>query len=329
MTKTKLRRIATPLFPVLDILLSPLTVLASLLLFSIRKMRMYNMPVSKKIFKKIGVFPITNHYYEPLFDDSKLKLPLNRDRPLPGIDWNDAGQLSLLNHFRYEKELLEFPFTKPAGALSFYYDNPSLGPGDAEYLYCMIRYFKPKKIIEVGSGYSTLMTKAAVQKNTQEDPMYECNIVCIEPYEMPWLESMDVTVTRKLVEEVEVSFFQSLDENDFLFIDSSHIIRPQGDVVYEMLQLLPCLNFGVLVHIHDIFSPGDYNKKLLVDEVVFWNEQYLLEAFLSCNKQFKIIGGLHYLKKHYPSEMMSKLPVLKRFPNHEPGSFWIKKVRAN
>lgn len=283
------------------------------------------MPVSKSIFKMVGVFPITNHYYEPLFDDRLLKQPLNKDRSLPGIDWNEEQQLNLLAKFNYQEELLKFHNSRVEDSLSFYFDNPSLGPGDAEYLYCMIRHFKPKRIIEIGSGYSTLMTMAAIRKNHQENPEQQAKTVCIEPFEMPWLEKTGVEVIRKKVEEMELSFFQTLGAGDFLFIDSSHMVRPQGDVLYEILEILPTLRKGVIVHVHDIFSPKDYGKLHLIDEVLFWNEQYLLEAFLSCNPDFEIIGAVNYLKTHFQAEIHAKLPWLKNNPKHEPGSFWIRK----
>lgn len=325
MAKRFMRRLLTPFFPVLDVILSPFTFLSSLLLFGVRKIGVSNMPLSKKIFKTVGVFPIADHYYEPLFDDRKLKLSLDRDRHLPGINWNDEGQLSLLSQFHYQDELTGIPSDKSKD-LSFFFNNPSLGPGDAEYLYCIIRHVKPARIIEIGSGYSTLMAKQAIEKNIQANPSYRCEQICIEPYEMPWLEKTGVVVIRKLVEDVDISYFTSLQQNDILFIDSSHIIRPQGDVLFEFLEILPTLQPGVLIHIHDIFSPKDYTKKHLVDDILFWNEQYLLEAFLSCNNQFVIIGALNYLKAHFPDMINSKLPVLKNNPGHIPGSFWIKKI---
>ena len=324
MTKRSIRRLFTPFFPVLDVLLAPFTFLSSLLLFGIRKIRVSNMPLSKKIFKAVGVFPIVNHYYEPLFDDRKLKLSLDRDRHLPGINWNNEGQLSLLSQFNYHDELTSIPLDK-VNDLSFFFNNPSLGPGDAEYLYCLIRYFKPARIIEIGSGYSTLMAKQAIEKNKQEGPSYNCEQICIEPYEMPWLEKTGVQVIRKLAEDVDISFFSKLQQNDILFIDSSHIIRPQGDVLFEFLEILPTLHPRVIIHIHDIFSPKDYTKKHLVEDVLFWNEQYLLEAFLTCNNDFVIIGALNYLKTHFPDRLNSQLPILKNNPHHVPGSFWIKK----
>ena len=142
---------------------------------------------------------------------------------------------------------------------------------------------------------------------------------------MPWLEKTGVQVIRKLAEDVDISFFSMLQQNDILFIDSSHIIRPQGDVLFEFLEILPTLHPGVIIHIHDIFSPKDYTKKHLVEEVLFWNEQYLLEAFLTCNNDFVIIGALNYLKTHFPDRLNSQLPILKNNPHHVPGSFWIKK----
>ena len=295
------------------------------MLFCIRKIGVSKMKVSKWIFKKVGVFPIVNHYYEPLFVETHIKNPLNKDRNLPGIRWNDNGQLALLHQFNYQEELVTIPYHKTDDPLQFYYGNPSLGPGDAEYLYCMIRHFKPGRIIEIGSGYSTLIAKEGIENNKRENSLYNCEQICIEPYEMPWLEKTGVQVIRKLVENVDVSFFSLLQNNDILFIDSSHMIRPQGDVLYEFLEILPSLNSGVIIHVHDIFSPKDYTKKHIVDDVLFWNEQYLLEAFLSCNDEFVIIGALNYLKTHFSDNLNTKLPVLRNHSDHLPGSFWIKK----
>ncbi|HEY2649775.1 MAG TPA: class I SAM-dependent methyltransferase [Puia sp.] len=327
MNKYKLRKFFKPVYPILDILLSPFTFLASLLLFGIRKMRIVNMPVSKWIFKKVGVFPITNHYYEPLFDDRLLKQSLDRDRFLPGIQWNDKIQLDLLGNFHFQFELSAIPFKKTEDALSFYYNNPSLRPGDAEYLYCMVRTFMPSKIIEIGSGYSTLLIQKAISDIRIDKPEFQTDHICVEPYEMPWLEKTGARIIRELVEDLKPDLFKSLGENDMLFIDSSHMVRPQGDVLFEFLELLPVLQKGVIVHVHDIYSPRDYPKELLVDDVMFWNEQYILESFLSCNDSFEIIGALHYLKAHYPEEVFSKLPVLGKMRDEVPGSFWMKKVR--
>jgi predicted O-methyltransferase YrrM len=327
MTKYALRKFFKPIYPLLDILLSPFTLLASVLLFSIRKMRIVNMPVSKWIFKKVGVFPISNHYYEPLFDDRLLKRPLDLDRNLPGINWNDAVQLTLLEKFHFQDELAAIPFEKETQDFSFYYDNPSLRPGDAEYLYSMVRQFMPSRIIEIGSGYSTLLVQKAISDIRVLKQDYTIEHICIEPYEMPWLEKTGVRVIRELVEDLKPDFFKSLGENDILFIDSSHMVRPQGDVLFEFLEILPVLQKGVIIHVHDIYSPRDYPKELLVDDVMFWNEQYILESFLTCNPSFEIIGALNYLKIHYAQAVYAKLPVLGKRTDEVPGSFWIRKIK--
>jgi predicted O-methyltransferase YrrM len=323
--KKKLRALFTPVFPVLDIILSPFTLLASILLYLIRKFRIRNMPVSRLIFEKVGVFPIVNHYYEPLFVRNQLRHDLDQDRVLAGIDWNVEEQLQLLKSFTYQSELSAIPFHNTKKETAFFFENPSLGPGDAEYLYCAIRHFKPKRIVEIGSGHSTLMAIKAVKANTREDASSHCEQICIEPYEMPWLEQQGVKVMRNLVENVDKSIFLTLKENDILFIDSSHMVRPQGDVLFEFLEVLPILAPGVIIHIHDIFSPRDYTKQHIIDDVLFWNEQYILEAFLTCNKDFRIIGALNYLKHHHEGAIHAALPVLKVNAAHEPGSFWIKR----
>ena len=121
----------------------------------------------------------------------------------------------------------------------------------------VIRHFRPARIVEIGSGHSTRMARLAIGTIQCENPDYRCEHMCIEPYEMPWLEQLGVTVVRKKVEDVDDSVFTALRPNDILFIDSSHIIRPEGDVLREFLEILPSLAPGVIVHVHDIFTPRE------------------------------------------------------------------------
>lgn len=280
---------------------------------------------SKKIFMKVGVFPIRDHYYEPLFNPKHLKKSLRKDRELPGLNFNDSEQLQILNKFNYNKELEKIPKEK-TDLLEFYYRNPSIGPGDSEYLYNMVRLFKPRKIVEIGCGYSTLMAINAVRQNKKENQDYFCEHVCIEPYENKWLESLNLKVFREKIENIEKKILKDLEANDILFIDSSHIIRPQGDVLFEYLEILPILRKGVLVHIHDIFIPKDYLDEWVLKDVKLWNEQYILEAFLTFNNEYRIIGALNYLKHHYSKEIYNKCPILANETNEEPCSFWLVKA---
>jgi hypothetical protein len=322
--KSVVKNLLIKVVPAMDILISPLTLVGAWLMLLIRKAGIHRMPISKRLFMLVGVFPIRDHYYEPLFNPDHLQRPMSAPRDLPGLDMNEAEQLALLKKFDYADELRKFPDRRPSNAsLAFYYENPAFTYGDAEYLYSIIRSLKPARIIEVGSGYSTLMAIEAIKANLQENSEYRCKHICIEPYEMPWLESSGVEVLRTKVEDIPVEYFQQMQPNDILFIDSSHMIRPQGDVLYEFLELLPTLPSGVIVHIHDIFTPFDYPEDWVKGHVRLWNEQYLLEAFLSFNKEFRVIGALSWLKHYHQAEIERALPCLETHTEAMPGSFWI------
>jgi predicted O-methyltransferase YrrM len=258
-----------------------------------------------------------------MINGAHLRYALSKDRHLPAVDLNVAGQLSVLAQFRFRDELCKFPL-QSAKHLEFYYNNGSFEAGDAEYLYSLIRLVKPKRVVEIGSGYSTLMSRNAIRENQAENSAYSCDHICIEPYEQPWLEELGIRIIRRRVEECEIDLFTSLDRNDILFIDSSHVIRPQGDVLFEYLELLPLLKPGVFVHIHDIFTPRDYPHDWVVDRIRLWNEQYLLEAFLSFNTQFRVVGALNFLKYHHPDALGEQFPMIRAaIEQREPGSFWI------
>ncbi len=305
------------------VITSPFTFLAAAWLKFVKKAGTGK--VSDTIFMQLGILPVPDHYYHPMINPGKhLTKSLRDDRNLPGIDLNTEEQVSLLSKFHYSEELLKFPLEKTKD-IEFFYNNKSYCSGDAEYLYNMVRHFKPGKIVEIGSGHSTLMVKNAVKQNKLEDPNYILKHVCIEPYEQPWLDKIDVELIREKVESVNKSVFEQLGHNDILFIDSSHIIRPQGDVLFEFLEILPIIKPGVIVHVHDIFTPKDYLNEWIFDEHLFWNEQYLLEAFLTSNAEFKIIGATNYLSHHYRTEFAAKCPIFAQQAGREPGAFWMVK----
>src|SRR5678816_4597665 len=254
----------------LDVVMAPVVIPSALVMWVVRRVNVQRLPLCKRILMAVGVFPIRNHYYEPMFDARALTRPLDKARDLVGIDLNLQEQLSVLAGFQYNDELRGIPDSATTPGV-FHFNNHSFESGDAEYWYNLIRARKPARIFEIGSGNSTLMARRAIQMNQKENPANACRHVCIEPYEMPWLEKSGVTVVRKRVEEIDKALFSELDRGDILFIDSSHVIRPQGDVVFEYLELLPSLKPGVIVHVHDIFTPRDYLKQWVVDEVKLWN----------------------------------------------------------
>ncbi len=313
-----LRKLADAAAVALGFILSPL--LRQLAL------RRQGLPGFQRLADRAGFQLRSTHYYEPTYAEAHLPADMLGERALPGLDLNAAGQLALLAQLNFADELRAVPFAKPSDT-EFGFDQAMYGPGDAEIYYSLIRHFRPRRIVEIGSGQSTLMALKAIAANRAADPAYACEVTCIEPYEMPWLEQVGVQVVRERVETVSLERFATLGENDILFIDSSHVIRPYGDVLREFQEILPMLARGVLVHVHDIFTPRDYPEPWLRAERRLWNEQYLLEAFLAFNARFEVICATNWLKHNHWDAFSRACPVVT--PAHEPGAFWMRVVGGN
>jgi hypothetical protein len=313
----------------LDPALAPVTYLAAVWLKALRRAGgegLRRLPRCRQTLRAVGIYPVRDHYYEPLLQPGHLRRPLDVDRDLPGLDLNVSGQLEMLESFNFAPELTQLAMDVTPDH-QYYYNNGYFESGDAEFFYSMIRLRKPRLLIEVGSGFSSLLAIKALEANRAELPGYACRHICIEPFERPWLQQLDVEMIRTPVERCDLSLLSDLTADDILFIDSSHVIRPQGDVLFEYLELLPRLKPGVFVHIHDIFTPRDYPRQWLIERTRFWNEQYLVEAFLSFNSSFEIVGALNYLKHHHPHALAAKCPILARqFASREPGSLWLRRV---
>ncbi len=309
------------LYFVIDLLLFPFTIISIPLFYLSKTKGAWNLRMNSFLLKNIGVYLFRNHYYEPRF-----VYPFNFDfdqiRKIPFLIQLE-NQLSLLGQFVNSAELNLLPVDNPLVKESFFVNNPNFGAGDVDLYYLIIRKFKPRRIIEVGSGYSTMVCLKAMKQNKIEGIKTE--LTCIEPFEMPFLnQEKNITLIRKQVEDVSLELFQSLEENDILFIDSSHIIRPGNDLLHIFFEILPILKKGVIIHIHDIFSPRHYPKEWLTEKMRFWNEQYLLEAFLHNNQVYQILfTANHLVKSHYEE---AKKTLIHLQLNSEPSSFWMQKI---
>jgi predicted O-methyltransferase YrrM len=306
-------------FPI-DIFFSFILIPASIVMGLYRKFGSHKLPLSKKILNYFGIFPLTNHYYEPLFDFRHLKKNLYEDRNLPGINFNLNKQLNNLSKFVYANELKELNLTKKSPNYNFNIKNKFFENGDAEIYYQLIRHIKPRNILEIGSGQSTLIALEAIKKNKNIDKI-NTKITCVEPYENIWLNRLDIKILRKKIEDIDKNYYLKLKSGDILFIDSSHMIKPQGDVLKIFFEIIPKLKKGVIIHIHDIFTPKDYPKKWLITENKFWNEQYLVEALMMNKNKYEIYLMLNYLKNNAYKELKKKCPYLKK--NSEPGSLYL------
>jgi len=257
------------------------------------------------LYQKMGVSLIPNRYEEPVPDLRELEnFSWDKEGSLGGIELKLEKQAALLNRItpKYLDEFRSLPQekTQPPEVEEYHHTNPSFRGADAGFYYCLIRHLKPRRIIEIGAGFSTLLAAHAVVKNAKEKK--PCRLTAIEPYPSRTLREGVPGIARLLetnVQKVPLSEFGSLESGDILFVDSSHILRTGSDVQMEFLEILPRLKKGVYAHFHDIFLPMDYPRKLVMEDFKFYNEQYLLQAFLSFNREFEVIwaGQAMLLKK--------------------------------
>lgn len=272
-------------------------------------------------------FAPAGHFYSPLPDinevERKKDILFDRSRQvLGGINIDDDKQMQLLENLsQYYKQI---PFSEETKEeLRYYYGNGAYDQGDAIILHSMIRYWQPKKIMEIGSGFSS-----AAILDTNElffDNQIECTF--IEPYPEVLnsvLKDRDKgsnKIITKSVQDVELSLFHQLDENDICFIDSTHVAKIGSDVNHLIFNVLPLLNDGVIIHFHDIFYPFEYPKEWIYSGRA-WNENYILRAFLEYNDKFEILLFNDYIGRFFKDEFIQKIPDFFVNPG---GSLWLRK----
>ncbi len=280
--------------------------------------------------EKAGYHVTPNHFFFPIPNSEALTDGLwERESELVGVNMNPTDQLGLLKEVfpKYASETV-YPKTQNGDPSEFYLENGSFGPVDAEVLHCLIRHFKPRKIIEIGAGYSTLVSARACMLNRQKDGA-ATELVAIEPYPNETLKRGVPGLTElieKPLEQVPLSMFTGLGENDFVFIDSTHVLKIGGDVKYLYLEVLPRLAGGVFVHSHDIFFPAEYPKQWVRENHWFWTEQYLLQAFLAFNSEFDVFWASQYMTRRYPKEVAAAFSSFSE--GVSPGSLWIKRKNS-
>jgi predicted O-methyltransferase YrrM len=276
-----------------------------------------------------GVHVVPVHFYEPIPDTRLLDPALwTETRSLPGIDLRAEAQLQRLQDFaaRYRSEYERFPRHATADATQYHEENGQFASTDGEVLHCMIRSSRPRLVIEVGSGFSTLITAAALRRNAAEGAPGE--LVCIEPYPNAVLRAGVPGLTRLIsapVQKVPLETFAQLGAGDVLFIDSSHVVAVGSDTTREVLDIVPRLAPGVLVHFHDIYTPIEYPRGWVLDEHRFWNEQYLVEAFLSFNDRFEVLYAGSYLHVTQLQKLMEFSPLYRPEARWST-SLWIRRV---
>jgi hypothetical protein len=269
------------------------------------------------------------HYYSPIPSIEEVKQKENvlwgpSPKTLKAIDLNEEEQLRVFDEFSGYYGSLPFP-ERANHKTRYYYENPSYSYSDAISLFSMIRKTKPKRIIEAGSGYSS-----CVMMDTNE--LFfdnQIKIDFIEPYPellkslMKENDKQRYQVIPSKLQDVKLEQFLSLEENDILFIDSTHVSKIGSDVNYLLFQILPSLNKGVFIHFHDIFYPFEYPKDWIYQGYA-WNEDYILRAFLEYNNDFKIVFWNNYLIQFYMDRYEKYMPLCL---NNGGASIWLNKVQ--
>ncbi len=248
---------------------------------------------------RAGLHVLPAHYYSALPNVLELERTVEtwaRPSELPGIEVDLDAQLRRLRAAcePYLAETSGNPIYQEGVRGGF---GPGYGYIEAQVLHCAIRHHKPRRIIEVGSGVSTYCMRHAARLNAREG--HPTHITSIEPYPSEALRRLDdVELIAEPVQRVPLDEFAKLGRGDFLFIDSSHTVKPGGDVNYLVLEVLPRLSSGTIVHFHDIYLPYDYQRDVL-QTFLFWSETSLVRAFLVNNaraRQLFCLSHLHYAR---------------------------------
>lgn len=277
--------------------------------------------------QKCGLHILPVHYYSPIPDTRTLK---NTPDPLfdQHLSYNTEHAWDTLNAFQssYRSKFEEFAQRRAPLDKAFTFHGSPYHPGEAEILYAMVHANQPKQIIEIGCGYTTLIIAEALADARADNPEYSCHYSCVEPYRPDYLSDPPPEVTEFLdapIQSLTPERIAQLEPGDILFIDSTHVVCAQSDVVHEILRLLPALNPGVLIHVHDIFLPFDYPPKWLNESRFFWTEQYLLYAYLLSNSNIEIVLPLHNLYRQ-DTEQMNKLFPSMAQASMVPSAFWLR-----
>jgi len=288
------------------------------------------MPYIRDLLRQIesqGAFP-AGHYYSPIPDKDEVVAYNNSRKPqleeLPGIRINNDQQFRILNQYARYYEDLPFP-EKQKQQSRYYYDNSFFLYSDAIFLYSFLRMHKPRRIIEIGSGFSSAVFLDTIDRIYSEPP--DITFIEPDPVRLKQLlhskEDMHFRVIEGKIQDIKFDIFSSLGAGDLLFIDSSHVVKCGSDLHILFNDILPRLSDRVFVHFHDIFYPFDYPPEWL-EQGRYWNENYFLRAFLSYNAEWEIYFFNSYVALAFNDFIREKMPLCIK---DSGGSIYIQRKR--
>src|SRR5205823_7725468 len=276
------------------------------------------------IYRDLWVHP--GHFYSPIVNVAELESDaarvFDRSRRPAGIEMNEAGELAWVPIIRSLAKDLPFTPNKQNGFL-YYFENSAYSYGDGVVLGSMIRHLKPRRILEFGSGFSSCLMLDINRKYFGD----KIHCYFVDPYPGQLRELLDddsdaAHIIESRAQDIDLDLVRSLDANDILFIDSTHVSKAGSDVNFHFFETLPALRPGVFIHIHDIWYPFEYPESWFFTENRSWNEAYLLRAFLMNNQEYKIEFFNHFVACIHPS-IARTIPY---FTRNCGGAIWLKKL---
>jgi hypothetical protein len=269
------------------------------------------------------------HYYSAI-PEQQIGMEITRksqlsNLPVTGINLNEEGQLMLLDKLIPFMKESSFRNEEKTSQHRFFNKNGIYGYSDALILEAMIRYLRPSRIVEAGSGFTSALMLDVNEKFFDS----KINLEFIEPYPtrlftlLTEQDKNQIVLRLQSLQSVDLTVFKSLGENDILFIDSTHVAKTGSDLLYLFFEILPVLQRGVYIHFHDIFNNFEYLPYHFEWKGFGWNENYFLRSFLMYNNQFEVILFSSLLDSKYKDHIKSKM---QDYPFFTGGQFWMKKL---
>ena len=295
-----------------------------------RERRFYESPLAVKGYRllrrgaaRAGFQVVLKTFYSPIPELDRLPPGwFEREAQTPGLDLRLDAQLERLRT-ELAGPMAQFaPPAEPAGDPHRYaVANPSYGRLDASALYATVRALAPRRIVELGSGHSTLVTAQAIRDGGLETELHVYDpYAAVVRHDLPGLTALHAVPAQ----EVPPAVFEALGAGDLLFVDTTHTVKAGSDVNHIVLEVLPRLAPGVVVHLHDIFIPFEYPRVWLEDFGLYWSEQYLVQAFLAMNPGYEVLWSSVALSKLRHAELAAALPA--GVPPEGGSAFWIRRL---
>jgi predicted O-methyltransferase YrrM len=271
------------------------------------------------------------HFYSPLPNTQQLEQPRYRLRTwppepysMPGVDWRPDAQVELCRDVFARQEPLEFAAEATEDPTEYTRSSPNYPLLDACVLQAFLRDLGPARVIEVGAGYSSLV----IARVNRELLGGRIRFTAIDPFPKPFIQAGVPGMSDLRVEEIQdtpLELFEQLGAGDVLLIDTSHAVKTGGDVPWIYNQILPRLAPGVVVHVHDIFLPGEYPEGWVFQGRA-WNELYLVQSFLAYNSAFEVLFGTYWMAKQHLETLLEAFPQLTEADAGHGSSLWIRRI---